>query len=52
MLLRLLQYDIVVNYTKGNEMHIADTLSRAYLVDGEDRCEQFSQINALEHLPI
>ena len=52
MLFRLLQYDIVVNYTKGNEMHIADTLSRAYLADGEDSCEQFSQINAVEHLPI
>ena len=27
--MRLLQYDIVVKYTKGKEMHIADTLSRA-----------------------
>ena len=52
MLLRLLQYDIVVKYTKGKEMHIADTLSRKYLADGSDRCEQFSQINAVEHLPI
>ena len=33
-------------------MHIADTLSRPYLADGEDSCEQFSQINAVEHLPI
>ena len=49
MLLRLLQYDVVV---KGKEMHIADTLSRAYLVDGADSCKQFSQINAVEHLPI
>ena len=30
-------------------MHIADTLSRAYLADS---CEQSSQINAVEHLPI
>ena len=52
MLLRLLQYDIVVKYTKRKEMHIADTLSRAYLADGADSCEQFSQINAVEHLPI
>ena len=52
MLLRLLQYDIVVKYTKGKEMHIADTLSTAYLADGADSCEQFSQINAVEHLPI
>ena len=33
-------------------MHIADTLSRAYIADGADSCEQFSQINAVEHLPI
>ena len=52
MLLRLLQYDIVVKYTKGKEMHIADTLSRAYLADGADSCEQFSQIKTVEHLPI
>ena len=52
MLLRLLQYDIVINYIKGKEMHIADTLSRAYLADVADSCEQFSQINAVEHLPI
>ena len=32
--------------------HIADTLFRAYLADGADSCEQFSQINALEHSPI
>ena len=50
MILRLLQYDIVVKYTKGKEMH--DTLSRAYFVDGAHSCEQFSQINAVEHLPI
>ena len=30
-------------------MHIADTLSRAYIADS---CEQFSQINAVEHWPI
>ena len=36
MLLRLLQYDIVVKYTKGKEMHIADTLSKAYiLIEGQ-----------------
>ena len=33
-------------------MHIADTLSRAYLADGADSCKQFSQINTVEHLPI
>ena len=52
MLLRLLQYHIVLKYTKGKEMHIIVTLSRAYLADGADSCEQLSQINAVEHLPI
>ena len=33
-------------------MIIADTLSRAYLADGAASCEQFSHINAVEHLPI
>ena len=33
-------------------MHIADALSRAYLSDGNDRQGQFSQINAIKHLPI
>ncbi|KAK2178789.1 hypothetical protein NP493_530g01012 [Ridgeia piscesae] len=33
-------------------MHIVDALSRAYLSDGNDRQGQFSQINAIKHLPI
>ena len=33
-------------------MLTADTLSRAYLADGADSCEQFSHINAVEHLQI
>ena len=52
MPLPLLQYDIVVKYTQSKWMHIADTLSRPYLADGAASCEQFSQINAVEHLPI
>jgi hypothetical protein len=32
MLLRLLKYNITVQYLPGKDMHIADTLSRAYLV--------------------
>jgi len=31
MLLRLLEYNITVQYTPEKEMHIADTLSRIYL---------------------
>ena len=31
MMLRLQRYSLDVNYTRGSEMHIADTLSRAYI---------------------
>ena len=31
MLLRLQKLDMIVSYKKGKEMHIADTLSWAYL---------------------
>jgi len=33
MLLRLQGYDMTLKYLKGTEMHLADTLSRAYLTD-------------------
>ena len=33
MLLQLQPYDIILQYKKGTEMHIADALSRAYLED-------------------
>jgi hypothetical protein len=33
MLLQLQKYDIHLQYTPGEEMYIADTLSRAYLKD-------------------
>ena len=36
MLLRLLQYDVVVKYTKGSALHIADALSRAYVANGSN----------------
>lgn len=52
MLLRLLQYDTEVEYTKGKEMYIADTLSRAYLKDSDESSDQFSQVNAVGHLRI
>ena len=32
MLLRLLEYNITVQYTPGKEMFVADTLSRSYLI--------------------
>ncbi|KAI8493812.1 hypothetical protein Bbelb_281590 [Branchiostoma belcheri] len=37
MLLRLQKYHLKVTYRKGTEMHIADTLSRAYLTQTESK---------------
>ena len=36
MLLKLQKYDLTVTYVKGKELHVADTLSRAYLTTSED----------------
>jgi len=36
MLLKLQKYDLTVKYTRGKDMHIADTLSRAHLNDTEE----------------
>ena len=36
MLLKLQKYDLTVTYVKRKELHVADTLSRAYLTTSED----------------
>ena len=51
LLLRLLQYDTEVTYHKGEEMYIADTLSRAYLPHSGGT-DNFCAVNAVRHLPI
>ena len=50
MLLRLQNYDITLIYRKGTEMHLADTLSRAYLSDVPPSAftEELSTIDARE----
>ena len=51
MLVRALAYDIKVQYLKGNDMFLADTLSRASLpyISVNDQ-EEFEIINALKYL--
>ncbi|XP_028417000.1 uncharacterized protein K02A2.6-like [Dendronephthya gigantea] len=52
MMLRLIQYDIEVKYQKGEEMYIADALSRAYLpCAGQDK-ELLVKVDAVSHLRI
>ena len=36
MLLKLQNYDLSVKYVKGKDLHVADTLSRAYLTNPDD----------------
>lgn len=54
LLLRLLQYDVEIRYKPGKEMHLADTLSRAYL-NTSDRSateEETEDINMIDYLPV
>ena len=47
MLLRLQQYDVELVYTKGRDMHIADTLSRAYLTDTDTAAHDSSEVHSI-----
>ncbi|CAC5387826.1 unnamed protein product [Mytilus coruscus] len=44
MLLRLQRYTIEINYKPGRYMYIADTLSRAYLNNGNNKSEKQDEI--------
>ena len=52
MLMRLLHYDTEIVYKRGKEMYIADTLSRAYLPNTNNKADQFEEINAVGSLRI
>ncbi|KAK5868930.1 hypothetical protein PBY51_009902 [Eleginops maclovinus] len=55
MLLRLQRYDIDVNYVPGCDMLLADTLSRAYLMESSTTGlveAEIETINMVDYLPI
>ena len=52
MLLRIIQYDIDVVYTRDKELHTAEMLSRAYLPLSIEHKDHFAKINAVGHLRI
>jgi hypothetical protein len=49
MLLKLQNYQIRITYTPGKEMHIADTLSRAFLKDAESDKALEEEIELMIH---
>ena len=52
MLLRTQKYNFSIEYCKGKEMHIADTLSRAYLCVSDKSDADFDNINTVSFLNI
>jgi len=58
LLLRLYQYDVEIRYRPGQEMYLADTLSRAYQSPNEEEPErsetekEVESIHAVEYLAI
>ena len=48
MLLRLQKYSLKVRYKKGKEMHLADTLSRAYLPE-VNACNFTRELEEIDH---
>ena len=48
MMMRLKKYDYEVQYERGTNLYLADTLSRAYLPTGAE----FENINAAAFLPV
>ena len=54
MLLHLQQYNLTVKYKKGKDLHLADTLSRAYLqeVNASDLTKELEDVDQLRGLPV
>ena len=48
MLLKLQQYSLSVRYKKGKDLHLADTLSRAYLPE-VNACESTRELEEIDH---
>ncbi|XP_071118404.1 uncharacterized protein [Haliotis cracherodii] len=51
MLLRLQQYDLKLVYKKGEELHVADTLSRAFLKD-DSNIPDYEEFEVITVLPM
>jgi len=52
MMMRLQKYDFTVHYERGTNMHLADTLSRAYLPFPGKEEDDIASVNMVQYLPI
>ena len=52
MMMRLQKYDFNVHYERGTNMHLADTLSRAYLPFPGKEEDDIESVNMVQYLPI
>ena len=52
MMLKVQKYDVSIVYKPGGEMHLADTLSRAFLANTDNTQEKFDCVNAVKLLPM
>lgn len=54
MLLHLQQYNLTVRYKKGKDLHLADTLSRAYIqeVNASDLTRELEDVDHRRGLPV
>ena len=50
--MHLQRYDITVGYEHGNNMFLADLLSKAYLTKEEPEGEEFESVNMASYVPI
>ena len=52
MMMRLQKYDFTVHYEHGENMHLADLLSRAYLPYKGKEVDNFESVNMVRYPPI
>ena len=52
MLLKVQKYYVSIVYQLGREMHLADTLSKGFLVNTENPQGKFDPVNAVKSLPM
>ena len=50
--MRLQKYDFTVHYERGENVHLADVLSRAYLPYNGKKVDDFESVNMVRYLPI